>query len=641
MSYLRLLFLSLFLALAGCGGGGISYPDSIGAAPPPPSGDDGSDDEEVEEEEPTAFNVITGTVSKGIVAGADVGAIDADGETLEVSATTGEDGSYSLELSAGLVDAGISLPLQIVVSGNDSTTMICDADLDTDGDNDCYAGMDAEGNATYAAFGETLNLGADFALRAAVTSLPAATDDGASATVNPTPMTELATALALGTGTTLTADQVESATAQVVNLLNTVTGVDFSGVDINELPSVNLADLEAAAAASEAALAAASFSAAPIAAVDADNPAADSIAEAVATSMQAVVAEVQATGNPGAFPAQLLSVWTAATARNIGAISVRAQTAGIEISFSNILGKVEQLAATLINAASGDSLSIGSDGISYEPAETEEEPEDTGGSGNDDIENPGEDSGVVAPCGDNANGTVSGTQLAANCAGTYTVTDTASGTHSRGTIIIDSDGNIDFDTGLVFSVSDNPAVFDRLFIEDEPRVQLNFGADDDGPAIMLYFSPTSGELIQIQYRNRNESIDVRANVTGGGSDDADSGSDDASGDSGADSGSGSGVDVDIPAGNYDLTITGQIITFGVGASFEARINGIPAPSPSDTTAVSQVIEETVAGLSNITNLSITIINNSSERVTFDVNFTAQQSGVEVTVELRYDYVPSA
>ncbi len=181
----------------------------------------------------------------------------------------------------------------------------------------------------------------------------------------------------------------------------------------------------------------------------------------------------------------------------------------------------------------------------------------------------------------------------------------------------------------------------QIVVSSNDSTTMISDADLDTDGASATVNPTSGELIQIQYRNRNESVDVRANVTGGGSDDADSGSDDASGDSGTDAGSGSGVDVDIPAGNDDLTITGQIITFGVGASFEARIKGIPAPSPSDTAAVSQVIEETVAGLSNIANLSITIINNSSERVTFDVNFTAQPSGVEVRVELRYDDLPSA
>ncbi len=93
-------------------------------------------------------------------------------------------------------------------------------------------------------------------------------------------------------------------------------------------------------------------------------------------------------------------------------------------------------------------------------------------------------------------------------------------------------------------------------------------------------------------------------------------------------------------GNYDLTITGTITTLGVGTAFEAVIENIVAPSPGDTGEIENVILETVPGFSGITNLTVTIINNSTDRVTFDVAFDATQSGVSVSVELRYDYVPS-
>ncbi len=105
------------------------------------------------------------------------------------------------------------------------------------------------------------------------------------------------------------------------------------------------------------------------------------------------------------------------------------------------------------------------------------------------------------------------------------------------------------------------------------------------------------------------------------------------------SGGGDGGVVDI-SGDYDLTISGEIVTFGIGTSFGLTIENIVAPSPSDTEEVRQVILDTVAGVSGITSLSVTIINNSADQITFDVSLEAQQSGVAVTMNLRYDYVPA-
>jgi len=106
---------------------------------------------------------------------------------------------------------------------------------------------------------------------------------------------------------------------------------------------------------------------------------------------------------------------------------------------------------------------------------------------------------------------------------------------------------------------------------------------------------------------------------------------------GIDAGTGGGGAI---TGDFDLTITGEIVTFGVGTSFEVAIKNIAAPSPSDTTEITQLIEETVAGVSNITNLQITVINNTADRITFEVTMEASQSGVSVTLNLNYDYVPA-
>ncbi|RZM71845.1 hypothetical protein C3B51_22420 [Pseudoalteromonas rubra] len=102
-------------------------------------------------------------------------------------------------------------------------------------------------------------------------------------------------------------------------------------------------------------------------------------------------------------------------------------------------------------------------------------------------------------------------------AGEYTVTGAG---HSRGTVIIGADGAIDFDTGTSFAPSDIVAIFDRTNLEQEKRIQINYGADDDGPVINLFLSVDASAITSIQYRIRSEDVDVmvtvEGTVTGGG-----------------------------------------------------------------------------------------------------------------------------
>ncbi|MFN3237087.1 MAG: hypothetical protein ACE37D_08500 [Pseudomonadales bacterium] len=93
-------------------------------------------------------------------------------------------------------------------------------------------------------------------------------------------------------------------------------------------------------------------------------------------------------------------------------------------------------------------------------------------------------------------------------------------------------------------------------------------------------------------------------------------------------------------GNFDLTISGNVTTAGVSAPFSVTLNRVPAPDPGDTSAVTNEVSNTVAGLSGITGLSVTVVNNTASQVTFDVNFDAEQAGSAISVSLRYDYVQS-
>lgn len=714
--------------------------------------------------EPTAFNVITGVAAKGLIADGAVSLIDADGTDLDVTTTTADDGSFSLDLPPALVDAGVSTPLQVVITSDGTATMVCDADLDAAGDSDCLVGKAEDGSSIYAAFGETFTLSSDFVIRSVVDSLPAPTDDGASVTVNVTPLTELATALALGTGVTLTEEQVTNATAQVKALVETITGTDLGELPLTEIPVVNLADIEAAAAASEAALAAASFSASIFARVVANDEVSDTIAEALAAFSAAVVDRVQATGNPSAFPPGLLASLTAGSADLLNAVAARISDAGLDSAFfssiisavtelSNILAQVpddidvviapgaggidlgdfeipdptdpvdpsdgsppgdtvpaevnQQLVGdyTLVYAdlsADNDqdpfsdgqtvTASVGADGSLTIDGKTLTDPyfRQSGGttltvevtwfdaeanieyalSNNDsgtfneiNVGESGAGSGgfpaflgqltgtvdggsggsVTAPCGDNDGGAVTGVQLVANCAGTYNVTDASAGFHPTGQIFIDTTGRVDFDGTNVFTAGQIVAVFDRLFIDDEPRIQINYGADDDGPVIQIFFTPGTTTVERISYRNRSAGEENIADVV------LLQGSE--PGGSGGDSGGGGSsvfeiIDGQLPPGDFTLTISGTIsVTNPVPLTtpvpdlvFEDTL----APSPEDTADIEALVLATFADVESVTNVSVNIITNTADRVTFEISADAEQTQagttVSVSLDLRYDYV---
>lgn len=92
---------------------------------------------------------------------------------------------------------------------------------------------------------------------------------------------------------------------------------------------------------------------------------------------------------------------------------------------------------------------------------------------------------------------------------------------------------------------------------------------------------------------------------------------------------------------WNLSISGSFNSSLVQNIAFAGINlaGIPAPDLNDTNAVNNEIGSSLAGIATgLSAFSITVVNNTDTRRTFDVSFSATLSGLgAVTYNLRYDY----
>jgi len=241
----HIALVSAILLVASCDSGGTSGITNIGVTPPSPQ------------------NGVSGSAVKGIISGGTITVTDSAGATVPLvsSTTTAADGAYSLVFTEAAIAAGISAPLTVTIDGT-GASMICD--IDNDGtDDDC-----AIGDGTFAAFGASYPLPAGFTMRGLVATIPSSTTTlNPVVTVNVSPATELATTLALASaaGSALTADDVNTAGSQVLGLIQTITGVDMTGQNLNEINVPNIANTTAAAAANDRSRAVAAFAAAIIA----------------------------------------------------------------------------------------------------------------------------------------------------------------------------------------------------------------------------------------------------------------------------------------------------------------------------------------------------------------------------------------
>ncbi len=111
------------------------------------------------------------------------------------------------------------------------------------------------------------------------------------------------------------------------------------------------------------------------------------------------------------------------------------------------------------------------------------------------------------------------TNLVANYEETYTVTSVDHGSHSRMTVIIDANGNIDFDSGISLNASDFALVSDRLDCCDGIWIDMNPYPTEPYPKVNLYVDSVSGELNKIEYLPEYPGIGnrVTVNLSKGGS----------------------------------------------------------------------------------------------------------------------------
>ena len=272
------------------------------------------DDDETPTPNPEPVNAaLSGAASKGIIIGGTVTAYEiVDGvvtDTVLGTATTGDDGTYSINIEGGeakLFKVVISVP-------TGGASMKCDMPDGCDVDGDGNIDVDTE------SFGKVIPLPADFTL-SAIASLAA---DATSISTNVTVLTQAAASIAEANG--LTPEAATNANSQVAALFNISSG------DVTNVPVIDLTDADSVNGASEADLKAALTSVA--------------VANAAAT-----VAATQAgtNGNNLANIIAGVNSFAQTMAANNGQIVANdADGDNTTVSLSDVLGQVSNVALTV------------------------------------------------------------------------------------------------------------------------------------------------------------------------------------------------------------------------------------------------------------------------------------------------------
>ena len=324
--------LSVAVLITSCGGNSDGDPrGTVTVIPPPPQ------------------NGAAGQAVKGIIAGASVSVVDASGAAIGIASggTTGADGTYSLVFTPAAIAAGITAPLAVIIDGTGATT-VCDLDVNGT-DDDC---LTSDG-VTYVAFGETYALPDGFTMTVVLSEVPADTaEEDPVFTANPSPASSLAASLAYaasGDGTTLTVGNVANANAQVLGLIELVTGVTFAeGTLLSAIPLIDLASVGADNAETpEQSFAISAFAAAVAGLVDADTDLGEALAELFAQVAANAEGEIQISGTN-------LSRLSRQVSLSLGNVSAALTTAGVTTPVAAAVVKAQVKATS--TQADGDRI---------------------------------------------------------------------------------------------------------------------------------------------------------------------------------------------------------------------------------------------------------------------------------------------
>jgi hypothetical protein len=355
------IIFSSILLIVSCTDSGSSNPGGVIVVPPPNNG-------------------VIGQAVKGIIAGATITVQDATGANMALTGTvtTNSDGSYAVTFSTAQVTAGIVGPLIVTVDGTGATT-VCDFDNPDSETDDCPVG-----DGTFATFGASYALPDGFTLHGVIADIPADTSTSDPiVTVNVSPASQVAYGLSSAATGTLTSAAANSANAQVMGLLSAITGINFTGLKLNEIP---LTDASApAAGASAQTLALSAFAAAIIGSQDTTNTTIEavlaSIVAAISTDangnviisgnnlaniadqMAIVLASPAFANLPAAQQALQTANQNAAFFRSAGDGDITVSAAEEETDTTSGLSNTKAFIAKLINVINGISATTGAGGI--------------------------------------------------------------------------------------------------------------------------------------------------------------------------------------------------------------------------------------------------------------------------------------
>lgn len=99
--------------------------------------------------------------------------------------------------------------------------------------------------------------------------------------------------------------------------------------------------------------------------------------------------------------------------------------------------------------------------------------------------------------------------------------------------------------------------------------------------------------------------------------------------------------VEVPEGDFDLTISGTVSVFGASSPFSASIEDIPAPGEEDLDNLEDYVRDELEKQSpdiTYTSFQVSEISVSNDRVFFRAQYSATTSGITSAYNVTYEYI---